>query len=154
MKNFTIKPFEEEYIDELVDVIFDAYQNYPEYGEPTRKDAKKYLKWLKKHSTLFDVVFDGEKPVAFLVVDTDWKDKFDKKSVGEIHELSVRKNYWGKGIGKFLLNRASKHIKEKGLSTARLWVGEKNKEAISFYEKHGFYPILQGWGWLRMERKV
>ena len=138
----------------LVDILFDAYQDHPEYGEPTEKDAKKYIKWLKKHSSLFKVVYDNDYPIAFLVVDTNWIDKFDKKNVGEIHELAIRKKYWGKGIGSLLLDLASKHIKEKGLNIARLWVGEKNKEAIKFYEKKGFKPILQGWGWIRMEKKL
>ncbi|HIQ24901.1 MAG TPA: GNAT family N-acetyltransferase [Persephonella sp.] len=152
--NIQIHDLLNDNINKLISILFDAYQDHPEYGEPTEKDARKYINWLKRHSTLFKIVYDKECPIAFLVVDTNWIDKFDKKNVGEIHELAIKKDYWGKNIGSMLLDLAFKHIKEKGLSTARLWVGEKNKEAIKFYEKKGFYPIFQGWGWIRMEKKL
>ncbi len=147
--------YEDKYKDNLVDIIFDAYQDHPEYGEPSRKHAKKYINWLKNHASMFKIVTYDSKPVGFIVVDTNWKDKFDNnKRIGEIHELAIKKSFWGKGIGSKLINEALNHIREKGLDTARLWVGEKNTEAINFYKKRGFSPLFQGWGWLRMERRL
>ncbi len=147
--------FDDKYKEDLVDIIFDAYQDHPEYGEPSPKHAKKYINWLKNHSTMFKIAIQDDKPVGFIVVDTNWKDKFDdNRQVGEIHELAVKKQFWGKGVGSRLLNEALKHIKEKGLDTARLWVGEKNEEAKAFYKKRGFKPLFQGWGWLRMEKRL
>jgi len=70
--NIKIKPFSIEYRDNLVDVIFDAYSRYPEYGETSPKRAKKYLNWLKNHSTMFDVMFVDNETAGFIVVDTNW----------------------------------------------------------------------------------
>ena len=69
--------YEDKYKDNLVDIIFDAYQDYPEYGEPSRKHAKKYINWLKNHASMFKIATYDSKPVGFIVVDTNWKDKFD-----------------------------------------------------------------------------
>ncbi|NPA58161.1 MAG: GNAT family N-acetyltransferase [Aquificae bacterium] len=132
----------------------DAYQDYPQYGEATRKQAKKYINWLKNHSTLFEVAYMDGRPAGFIVADANWKDLKGKK-VGEIHELAVRKEFWDRGIGKKLLERAVKHFRERGLDTAGLWAGDKNERAIRFYKKNGFQDTgLVYYGWLRMERKL
>ncbi len=151
---FLVKPYSQEYRDDLIDIIFDAYSDFPEYGESSYKSAKRYINWLKNHSTLFDVVLDKNKPVAFVVADGNWISSFTGENIGEIHELAVRKDYWGKGIGKKLMEKALKHLKSLGLNKAGLWVGEKNKKAIQFYEKYGFKPVRKYNHWVRMERNL
>ncbi len=148
------QPFSEEYKKDLIDIIFDAYSDFPEYGESSYKSAKRYINWLRNHSTLFDIILDKNKPVAFLVVDGNWISSFTGEKVGEIHELAIRKNYWGKGLGKMLMDKALKHLKYLGLKKVGLWVGEKNKRAIEFYKKYGFKPVRQYNQWLRMERSL
>jgi ribosomal protein S18 acetylase RimI-like enzyme len=153
-ENIKLKDFSESFIQDLVDIIMDAYQEHPEYGESSRKHAKRYIKWLKKHSTFFKVLFVNSKPAGFVVGDGNWTD-IEGKRVGEIHELSVKKDFWGKGLGDLLLKEVLKHFKERGLKTAALWVGEKNQRAIDFYKKHGFRETGKSiYGWLRMERKL
>ncbi len=149
-----LKDFEDQYIDQLIEVIFDAYKDYPEYGEPDAKSAKRYIKWLKKHSTLFKILFVNNEIAGFIVVDANWKDNFDGKIVGEIHEIAIKKKFWNRGLGKYLLNMALEHIKEKGREVARLWVGKKNKRAIEFYEKQGFKKLYERWNWVRMEKRL
>ncbi|SNZ09201.1 Acetyltransferase (GNAT) family protein [Persephonella hydrogeniphila] len=149
-----LEDFSEKYIPDVIDIIMDAYQEHPEYGEASRKHAKRYIKWLKKHSTFFKVLTVDDKPVGFVVGDGNWID-MDGKTVGEIHELSLKKDYWGKGLGDYLLKEVLNHFKKTGLKTAALWVGEKNKRAIDFYRKHGFKETGKSiYGWLRMERKL
>ncbi|WP_457626796.1 GNAT family N-acetyltransferase [Persephonella sp.] len=149
-----IVPFSSERLGDVIQILMDAYQDYPEYGEATRKQAKRYIGWLKKHSTLFDVAYINGEPAGFIVADANWKD-LHGKNVGEIHELSIKKKFWGMGLGKKLLERALKHFREKGLKTAALWVGEKNRRAIDFYKKNGFKQTGSAYyGWLRMERSL
>ncbi|WP_457639152.1 GNAT family N-acetyltransferase [Persephonella sp.] len=153
-ENLTIQPYSEEKTEDLISILMDAYQEHPEYGEATRKQAKRYINWLKKHSTLFEVAYIDGEPAGFIAADANWKDITGKR-VGEIHELSIKKKFWGKGLGKFLLDRAIKHFKKRGLTTAGLWVGEKNDRAIQFYKKNGFKETgLNYYGWVRMERNL
>lgn len=154
VENTRLENFSDEKIDDLIDILMDAYQEYPEYGESGKKQAKRYIKWLNKHSTFFKILYHNDKPAGFVVGDSNWID-LNGENVGEIHELSVKKEYWGKGYGDFLLKQVLKHFKEKGLKKASLWVGEKNKRAIDFYRKHGFNETgINYYGWLRMEKKL
>lgn len=52
-----------------------------------------------------------------------------------IHSLC---DQWHKGYGSIMMNYILDEIKEKGYSEVILWVFEKNRNARSFYEKHGF----------------
>ena len=54
---------------------------------------------------------------------------------GEILELYVDPFFQGMGIGSALIRSA---VREQ--DARRLWVLEKNREAIRFYEAHGFAP--------------
>lgn len=146
-----LKDFSEEYIDDLAQIIMDAYQDFPEYGEPNIKKAKKYINWLKNHSTFFKILFVNGEPAGFIVADANWK-SIDGKKVGEIHELALKKKYWGKGLGKLLLEAALEHLNSQGVNIYGLWVGTKNKSAIEFYKKYGFKPKYDYVKWLRMEK--
>jgi len=66
----------------------------------------------------------------------------DKDGVGygELYAIYLDSDYWGKGYGQELIFFAIEHLKKKGLTTITLWVLEKNKRTIRFYEKAGFKP--------------
>ncbi len=68
-----------------------------------------------------------------------WDDEFVKGLVhvedGEVMELYVDPFFQGQGIGGKLLDFA---VGE--LDARFLWVLEKNRRAIDFYERHGFQP--------------
>ena len=154
MEKIKLTNYEDKYLDIVIDILMDAYQDIPEYGEANRKQAKRYIKWLKKHSTFFKILFYEDEPAAFIVGDGNWID-IEGKHVGEIHELSVKKKFWGKRLGDFLLNKVLEHFKELGLKKSGLWVGEKNKRAIDFYKKHGFQETgIKYYGWVRMEKNL
>lgn len=59
-----------------------------------------------------------------------------------IYSLYLRKEFWGQGLGKPLLEAMVTSLQEKGAKDVRLWVFEENKRARAFYEKHGF--VLTG----------
>ncbi len=154
MKMMETVEFSDQLTDAVIDIMMDAYQDLPEYGEQSRKRAKRYINWLKKHSTLFTVVMIDGEPAGFIAADANWID-IHGKNVGEIHELSIRKKFWGKGIGDYLINLAVKHFKDRNLKSAGLWVGEKNTRAIQFYKKHGFKETgINYYRWLRMVRSL
>lgn len=144
--------YKDTYKEDLIDVIFDAYKEHPEYGEPDRKSASKYIDWLKKHSTFFKILLYDNEVAGFIVADANWKDFFDGKVVGEIHEIAIKRKFWGKGLGSYLINKAMEHFKKSGKNVVRLWVGKNNKEAIRFYEKLGFKSLYERWDYVRMER--
>jgi len=72
-----------------------------------------------------------------------------KEGKGRILGFAVLDEFQGRGIGKKLLERALKHLKEKGVSEISLMVFEDNEKAIGLYEKYGFQNagrIREIWG--------
>ena len=91
--------------------------------------------------------------VAFSLTDDFWVAKDNNQVVGfigfgnrgeeapeagEIFTLYVLSDYYGKGVGRDLMNEALQHL--QGYSTICLWVFKENKRAIHFYQRCGFYP--------------
>ncbi|WP_456402154.1 GNAT family N-acetyltransferase [Persephonella sp.] len=148
--NLKLKNFSEKLRDDVIKILFDAYQDLPEYGEKTYKDAKRYVNWLKNHSTYFKVAYVNQEPAGFVVADAHYKNR----PAGEIHELSVRKKFWGIGLGNMLLEEAEKHLKNEGKDFVGLWVGRKNLRAIDFYKKHGYKESDIYRDWLRMTKRL
>ena len=58
--------------------------------------------------------------------------------VGEVFALYVLPEYFGKGVGRSLMEAALEQMKE--YPEIRLWVLKENKRAIRFYQKCGFCP--------------
>ena len=68
----------------------------------------------------------------------------DKKLVGytkEIEKIYILKDYQSKGLGKILLNEIIRIAKNDNKEFIWSGVLEKNKNAISFYNKNGFKQI-------------
>ncbi len=145
------RAFTPEMLDALVPLYMAAYREQPEYGEPDADHAREYLAWLQRHHTFFPVVEVAGQPVGFIVVDAGWRDRAGQP-VGEIHELLVRPEHWGHGLGARLLQAGLEHIRQRGLRRAGLWVGHDNRRAQAFYARFGFRPVRQGF-WVRMEKK-
>lgn len=90
------------------------------------------------HSSFY-FASENEKLVGYLKLNcsTAQTELIDEKAF-EIERIYILKEYFGKGLGQFLLNNAIKIGKE--MSPTYIWLGvwEKNSRAIRFYEKNGF----------------
>lgn len=110
-----LRPFRPDDLPALVDVYMAAYRDFPEYGEPDEAHALRYLQWLQRHHTLFFIAEVEGRPVGFIVVDANWRD-WKGRRIGEIHELAVHPEYWGRSIARRLLDAAMNHIRAEGCS--------------------------------------
>jgi ribosomal protein S18 acetylase RimI-like enzyme len=57
---------------------------------------------------------------------------------GEVYSIYVRQAAQGKGVGRMLLDRATKALREHGFGVAVLWVIASNDRARRFYEAAGW----------------
>ena len=55
--------------------------------------------------------------------------------------ITVRKDYWGKGIGSGLMNLLLDFCRKNGAEVVELQVRSDNERAIALYEKFGFEKI-------------
>ena len=59
-------------------------------------------------------------------------------NVGEVFALYVLSDYYGKGVGRALMDSALEKL--SAYPSVCLWVLKENRRAIRFYEKCGFVP--------------
>ena len=92
-----------------------------------------------------------------------WPQEIPGDNVYVIHVLMVRPDFFGKGVGKALLDHACLMGRERGIGAVRLDVYEKNFSAIRLYEKCGFsyrgtidlgLEELYGLKWYRVYEKL
>ena len=150
-----IHPFDIKYIDEVAKLYLKSYKNLEEYSYTHEEDVKVYINWLLRRDLagLF-VVKDGDKIVGFMAIDGNWYSKKYNKVVGAIHEIFVDPDYFGKGIGSILMEKAIEYFKQRNLELIELWVGDKNEKAMKFYEKFGFRKDGQYNFWIRMVKDI
>jgi ribosomal protein S18 acetylase RimI-like enzyme len=150
-----IHPFDIKYIDEVAKLYLKSYKNLEEYSYTHEEDVKVYINWLLRRDVagLF-VVKDGDKIVGFMAIDGNWYSKKYNKVVGAIHEIFVDPDYFDKGVGSMLMEKAIEYFKQRNLDLIELWVGDKNEKAMKFYEKFGFRKDGQYNFWVRMVKDI
>ncbi|MDR1794443.1 MAG: GNAT family N-acetyltransferase [Erysipelotrichaceae bacterium] len=98
--------------------------------------------WIKDHQNkagnLILNAWVKEQLVANLSMGTPGRQKLDHwATLG----ISVRKAYWGLGLGNILMQKAVDFAKQSGLYSLRLEVFSPNLRAIHLYEKFGFKQV-------------
>ncbi|HXL02764.1 MAG TPA: GNAT family N-acetyltransferase [Candidatus Atribacteria bacterium] len=142
-----------ELIPELVSIYQRAYENLPEYREDSYWKIVAYLHWLWRGDPEgFLVAFEGDKPAGFSGMHTNWRE--GKEYLAEIHELVVDPQFQEKGIGKKLIEEATRIAISRGRKKIELWVGEKNYQAQEFYLHNGFQQRGQRGIWIRMIKEL
>lgn len=149
-----IEKWNQNILEELVEIYMRGYKDMPEYGGEGRRYARRYLNWCwKKAKDGFFIAKVGDKIVGFIVCDRDWYSKYEDKTVGAIHELVIDKKYQGRSIGKKLMEKCLEHLGRYS-GKIELWVGEKNISAMKFYEHYGFKIAGQSGIWVRMVKEL
>ena len=57
---------------------------------------------------------------------------------GEVVAIYALASYWGRQVGKPLMDRAVEELRAQGFPNIMLWAFEANARARRFYEKYGF----------------
>ncbi|MBZ2037619.1 GNAT family N-acetyltransferase [Streptococcus sanguinis] len=102
-----------------------------EFQEQMTLDKCRFYSQKYPENTL--IALDDVKVVGFV----SYGDFRDSATIaGEIFALYVLKDYYGKGVGRQLMQEAFAAL--DNYQETVLWVLENNKRAIAFYEKMGF----------------
>jgi len=151
--DLAIRKAKKEDIGKFIEVYKSAYKNMKKYAYRKDKNIKWYFKWLLKRDEngVFIAEINGE-AVGVVACDSNWLGLYE--DVGEIHEIVVRDEYKGKGIGKKLMEKAEEYLKSKGHRIIELWVGEENHLAKKFYEKLGYKAKDKFGEWIRMVKEI
>ncbi len=115
-------------------------------------DYKKSYSWFNSLSSRSDykvwgIVLSGRKIGVCGIKNINGKE-------GEYFGYIGEKSYWGKGIGKLILERVFEKYIELDLKRAYLYVLENNIRAIKLYKKYGFIEIKKIGNKIKMEKKI
>lgn len=62
----------------------------------------------------------------------------DRASVGELLAIYLLPEFWGRGLGRQMLDEVMRRFQDQGVLEETLWVFESNHRARRFYEIAGF----------------
>ncbi|GAB2752810.1 mycothiol synthase [Streptomyces bullii] len=110
-----------------------AFAHHPEQGSLTQRDLDDRMAEPWFDPAGFFLAFRGEELVGF-----HWTKVHAAERLGEVYVLGVSPAAQGSGLGKALTTIGLRHLKERGLPTAMLYVDADNKAAVSVYERLGF----------------
>ncbi|MFD7304711.1 mycothiol synthase [Streptomyces pharetrae] len=110
-----------------------AFAHHPEQGSLTQRDLddRKAEPWFDP-AGFFLAERDGE------LVGFHWTKVHAEERLGEVYVVGVAPGAQGGGLGKALTLIGLRHLAEKGLPAAMLYVDADNKAAVAVYEGLGF----------------
>jgi GNAT superfamily N-acetyltransferase len=99
---------------------------------------------LRQHpTTLVFLAWDGVQPVGVAVCFIGYS-TFAAKRLVNIHDLSVRPEWRGRGVGRALLRAVADWGRGHGCCKVTLEVLDRNAQARGLYESEGFRPPDMG----------
>ncbi|MGE4313411.1 MAG: N-acetyltransferase family protein [Pseudobdellovibrionaceae bacterium] len=101
-----------------------------------------WTEWMKDPDMEVWIAYVANHPVGFVSFGTVKTNPPGNSAIrplysSEIYGLYIIRNFWGQGVGRALMQKAALRLKERKHTSLCLWVLEKNKNAIGFYEKMG-----------------
>ncbi len=118
-------------------------------AENTAEDMEKYLneslsieklnEELANPNSIFYFALKDDEIIGYLKLNFGQAQTvFKQENWLEIERIYVLKSFYGKKIGQMLFEKALQKAKQTNIDYLWLGVWEKNKRAISFYQKNGF----------------
>lgn len=124
------------------DTLVEAFKEH--WGEENHGEED-YALWLKRprlRPDLWQVAWDGDKPVAVVLNEHDAEGdaRYNRKR-GFSEDICTLKEYRGRGIAQALIVQGLRQFQAMGLTEAELSVDTENASgALRLYEKLGYHP--------------
>lgn len=105
-------------------------------------NSKQLEKELSNSSSEFFFLYFNEEVAGYLKVNMNdaQSEKMSDESL-EIERIYIRGAFQGRGLGKYLINKAVELAARQNKEIIWLGVWEKNESAIAFYKKMGFSQV-------------
>lgn len=131
-----IKPYEDKYRDDMIFMVLsakDALGRKPTINEDLLDVKKNYL---DKGDMLWIALDDNDRVIGCVGYS-----QTDTPGEAFLHRLYVKPSLKHQGIGTALLKAAEDRMKQSGITTVLVHLGEPKEqwfESYSFYPKHGY----------------
>ena len=144
-----VRPVRPEHYRAIWEANEEAFRDHWGHSEPKEERFQRWLEHPHFAPELWQVAWDGDQVagVAINVIDEEENRAFNRKR-GYVDELSVRRPWRGRGLGRALLVRSLALLRDRGMTEVVLGVDTENPTgALRLYESVGFRPIQQGAVW-------
>ena len=152
----TIIEYEDKYLEDVRDLLVELGEYIVSIDEDNLEqihdDYRDKMAEYDLHNVLecngkCYLALDNDKVVGLImgiIRQYDEHDYLDYKcpKEGEITELIVTSKTRSKGIGQALMNKMEEYFKSLGCEYVIVDVFAYNKNAIKFYDKHGYHPRM------------
>lgn len=116
-----IKILTQEQIDYMLDLFYSK--------EKIKSELEEGIGW--------EMLYENGQPIGYLVCKLEPEKLY-------ISKIYLKAETRGKGLGKFLLNRAVELAKQNDKKSIYLNVNKYNSDSIAFYERNGFVKMDEG----------
>ena len=99
------------------------------------KEARFLERFKSSKKNLMLIAVEGDLIIANAAIECDRRKRYSHR--GEL-SITVRKDYWGSGVGTSLMNKLIEFSKKANYKSIYLDVRADNERAISLYRKFGF----------------
>lgn len=149
--NFTVRQCAIEDLHTLREISYHTFREaFAEMNTPESMKAylevafntEKLRAELANSSSLFYFVYCNEVLAGYLKLNEEMAqtDICDPLSI-EIERIYIVKEFRGKGLGGFLLNKSAEIASSRKKTYLWLGVWENNENALRFYKRNGFYEM-------------
>jgi diamine N-acetyltransferase len=121
---------------------------YPELFKPYDAAAVEgfFSRTLRQDNWTSFVAYEEQEPVGFIQVEKrvikDHPFRKDTELI-YVHQICVRNDWNGKGVGSALMERARQHARQLGITRMELDVWSGNVHASGFFEKLGYRALKE-----------
>ncbi len=114
-----------------------------EFETHFREQAEPYVRGLRGER--FVAEDEMGRAVGYIIL-AEIRTFYSPKPVGFVFDVWVKPEHRGKGVGKFLIERAFAWCRLRGLSKLKLEVAKTNAAAKSLYDRMGFFEERDAMG--------
>lgn len=111
----------QQQIDYMLDLFYST--------EKIQKELEEGVYW--------EILYLENEAIGYLVCEVE------KENI-QLSKLYLKSKVRGRGLGKFLIDRAIEIAKENNKNSIRLNVNKNNTHSIAFYERIGFLKVEEG----------
>ena len=88
---------------------------------------------------LFVAVDEGDRHLGHILLLGNQTDSVTEAKQAWVYDVSVKREWWGRGVGRRLMERGEEFARHLGLEYVGLGVTSANSRAVGFYEDQGYH---------------
>jgi len=144
-----IRPVRPEHYRAIWEANQEAFRDHWGYSEPKEGGFQRWLAHPNFAPDLWQVAWDGDEVagVAINIIDEHENAAYNRRR-GYVDDLSVRRPWRGRGLGRALLVLSLARLRDRGMTEVVLDVDTENPTgALRLYESVGFQPMRRSAVW-------